>query len=91
MCKHCERIKEDIGDKPVVHAFMSAAARNLTRRTGILHTADDLDCDIHTVNPLVVSAVNAARNARLSSDELEARDSTSRRIIRTITGAFGPY
>lgn len=63
MCRHCERIKEDVESKPVVHAFMEHLAKNCNRAvrergTPLAHeiTADDIDITVHVnavVKPLV--------------------------------------
>lgn len=32
MCRHCERIKEDVKDKQIVHDFMKSCAEKINRK-----------------------------------------------------------
>ena len=50
MCRHCDRIKEDLDSKPIVHAFMADIAAKMSRNTGVDLTADDLDLRIEIMD-----------------------------------------
>jgi len=58
MCKHCERLVEDIEHKQLVHDFMVVAASGVNRKLRedkipIIRdvTADDLELDIRVIAP----------------------------------------
>jgi len=61
---HCERLVEDVEDKPVVHAFMEALAKKLNRkmveedqRLQRPITADDIELSV-TVNIILPRPVD---------------------------------
>jgi|HubBroStandDraft_3_1064219.scaffolds.fasta_scaffold83812_4 hypothetical protein len=60
MCKHCERIVERPQDKPIVHAFMTRTAENLSRLRGTFITADDIECSITLTKEWVPSGIGDA-------------------------------
>ena len=51
MCKHCERLMEDVEHKELVHRFMEVAAQKINQRSALLRniqpvTANDLELRI---------------------------------------------
>jgi len=60
MCRHCERLVEDIEHKQLMHDFMAAAAKGVNRKLredGVPITrdvtADDLELDIKVIAPTI--------------------------------------
>lgn len=51
MCRHCDRIKDDVESKPIVHAFAADAALKMTRLHGIELAADDIDILLEVTDP----------------------------------------
>lgn len=62
MCKHCDRIIEDVESKPIVHEFMAHVAAGMTKRGGgPVVTADDIDVTIEVTNWKVARAMIEAK------------------------------
>jgi len=86
MCRHCERLVEDVAHKQLVHDFMALAASGVNRKLredaakmGLYQqvSADDLDVSI---------TVTAHRTPMILSPESQAR--LNRLLYRDLTEAF---
>ena len=52
MCRHCERLVEDVEHKELVHRFMEVSAEKINRKLretepGAVITADDITLEFH--------------------------------------------
>lgn len=98
MCKHCEKIKEDVESRPIVHAFMADLAAKMTRNyagSGVVISADDLDIKIEFGNKDLERELirhklqnpSAPGTLEREAGLLPARNVNQ--VIRMIDGAFG--
>lgn len=52
MCRHCERLVEDVSVRPALHEMMRLAALRISQASGGPVTADDIDVKFEvTVQP----------------------------------------
>lgn len=60
MCKHCERLVEDVDQKPIVHAFMEAVAKRIgvpADRISVRFEVDVYDSEVSGKIPLARAAI----------------------------------
>lgn len=72
MCKHCEKIKEDLYAKEPIHNFMKLTAEKLSKKYNVEIVADDLDVSF-TICGKSAERINALYNSGLGDSEISER------------------
>jgi len=56
MCKHCERIKEDLSSKPIIHAFFEDLASKCNRKA--------IERKLELIRPIIADDIDITVNIK---------------------------